>query len=166
MLFSVFSQRGGEHQHLKVSSQMFLFEALLPDLAAEAFTQPHLLIPTQYSSPGSTWEDIHCRSCLWTALVRLINEFPSTHCSGLPDAPVAIAPFDFSCCGVLGLGFSSSAALDVLGAASVPQARLICSQQTRHGPYPPLEKPTQGAGSGPSLSAPLGGGSSVGADGF
>lgn len=48
MLFSVFSQRGGKHQHLKVSPQIFMFEALSLDLPGEAFLRPHLLIMRQY----------------------------------------------------------------------------------------------------------------------
>lgn len=46
----------------------------------------------------------------------------------LPDAPYLAAPFDFSSCGAVGLGFPSSASLYVVDAFSVPQFVLFADK--------------------------------------
>lgn len=103
MLFSVFSQTGGKHQHLKVSPQIFVFEALSLDLPGEAFLRPHLLIMRQYLIFQLKQEEILYGFCLWTPLVMAINEFPITHCSCLLLCQLPLTPLLLLIPAVVGL---------------------------------------------------------------
>lgn len=139
-IFSVFPE--GDHPHL--SPKVFIFEALSRDLPAEAFTWPHVVITRQYLSSSFTWEEIHGCFSLWTALGRLINEFPITHRSVLSLCQMPLTSLLLFISAVVGSGVwvvSSSAALREDGAVSVPHMWLTCSQR-RHRGYLPLEKLT------------------------
>lgn len=125
MLFSVFSQRGGNHQRLKVSPQMFMFEALSLDLPSEDFPQPHLLIMKQYLSSSFSWEEILSCSCCWTPLVSIINEFPITHCSCLLLCQMPPALLFLLIPAVVGLWRWVFPSLHAASAISVPQTLLI-----------------------------------------